>query len=302
MLKGYCSKEYRSVYGESLLYPREEGNLVLDGLLLKRSISNDLFDLSNVYPFFTNYNNCSLSDLYEKAKESQAVSLVLITDPLNPIYMDLSTGPDIQIDSFKLHYICNLKNYEFRKLPENHRRNINKSKKENLLVIPSIIEDVEKEAKSIFDIYQNLVTRHSIKGVTDYSVQQIEKLISVPGTFLFKVYDSVGHLINASIFYISGEIGNIYYHLSCQTEEGYKLNSNFLMMHTAIALFKQLGFNKLELGAGADGKSSEGLCRFKEGFSTETIKNLIIKIVLRQEIYNKLSENKNTAFFPAYRG
>ena len=105
--------------------------------------------------------------------------------------------------------------------------------------------------------------------------------------------------INYSLFYMDGD--NVYYHLSAQSPEGYKKNSNFIMMDYAIRFFKNLGFDQLELGASPDGDSGSGLKRFKGGFANRVLPNKIIKLIHNKEIYDRLSKGKEGDFFPLYR-
>ena len=53
------------------------------------------------------------------------------------------------------------------------------------------------------------------------------------------------------------------------------------------------------LGGGL--KDKDGLSKFKKKISNKEFKYTIYKNVINKEIYDKLSENKNTDFFPCYR-
>ena len=279
---GYSSEEYKRVY---------PNYAPVDDCII-RDICDGYVDYINVYPFFMEKDNACYY------WGSSVVSATMVTNPLSGLTIGYP---------YKEHYIVDLPSYDFKDLPENHRRNIKRYIKEDseVTLVSRIVTNKHDGIEDyIHNYYQNLVKRHNISGVTDYSKGQIRQLIDVPGAVLFETlyYKSIFHIpytINYSLFYIDGD--DVYYHLSAQNDEGYKLASNFVMMHTAITFFKSLGLNKLLLGAVADTSAGNGLQRFKKGFSTESRWNHIVKYVVNNEKYVELSEGKTGDYFPLYR-
>lgn len=123
-------------------------------------------------------------------------------------------------------------------------------------------------------------------------------MFRVPGLF---VLCGEPFSLGYQMYYRSGE--DIYWHLSCYSEEGYSVSISYKMIYHAINLFKKAGFRYLHLGAGAGiNNSSPGLEEFKKGWSNLTKPNYIVKEIVDRNLYFKLSEGKSDAFFPRYRG
>lgn len=294
MTTGYCSLTYADTY-------RSQGEILELGssraVMLKRPIADTaFFDVCSIYPFLTCIDPYYLmSDVFDVFKKHRPVSALIITDPL----VGGVSEDRIPLQPYKQHHVCTLNKYSIKDLPENHRRNIRKAQK-SLQVMIEHPPQVDNTWLHIYaDIYKNLIQRHNIKPTanTFYQKEHFRTLMGAPGAVLFKCLDGE-YVVNTSLFYITGK--NAYYHLSCQSENGYKLQSNFLMMHTAIEYFASLGLDRLEIGATADGASTDGLARFKAGFGDDVLWNYIGRSILRADIYEQLGGTGE--FFPAYRG
>lgn len=283
---GYASHEYASVY-------ENEETSVFGGseFFLKRKIpGTDYVDYSSVYPFLAN-NLQWLADDYD----INATSSVVITNPLKKLHLTCEDAK--RVNTYKSHSVVELSKYNLKNLPENHRRNIKRSG-----FSVSIVPNPANLFINVHSTYQTLVERHKIIGITNYSLDQIEKLLKIPGAILFEAYNyqlEYPELLGYCLFYIQNQ--DAYYHLSALTYAGLEARANFKIMHEVILFSKQLGLDRLEIGAVPDG-GSEGLKRFKEGFATCQMNNFIIKTIYNQELYDKLSENKvDNGFFPLYR-
>lgn len=282
-MKGYSSEQYISVYGDEQIGVSS---------LVKRVIPNtEYFDISSVYPFLgTNL------DKYHYIPE-EAVSATIITNPIGGS-IELGSNPNKVI--YKSHSVVNLAEYDFKNLPENHKRNIKKSN-----VYVEVATNPIDWLPSVDHTYKNLIRKHNITGLTAYNRQQLATLLQVPGAVLFigsdvanSDYCGRGEIVNYTLFYVMGN--DAYYHFSCQTDFGYQLNSNFALMHQALLFFKNLGLDRVEIGAVPDGGSA-GLARFKQGFATHQVNNYIEKRILRPDIYDILSKDKQGDYFPLYR-
>lgn len=288
---GYASLEYIDVYNQQPLIHKmlaDDYDIGYVGLI-KRPIPNtEYYDIASIYPFCVDQGAAEFHYAFE------AVTSTIITDPLCDTYF-------YDYEKYKDHAVVKLKDYDFTKMPDNHKRNIKKYRagSRDGFCYTEVCINPTYHAGSLQGIYPNLIKKHNITGATAYTNNQLKKLLEVPGTVLFKVF-SGSQIINVSLFYIYNN--NAYYHLSCQTDEGYKNQSNFTMMYDAIMFFKSLGLGYLEIGASPDGAKSNGLKRFKEGFATEIRNNYIIKRIHRPDIYEQLCYNRvDNGFFPLYR-
>lgn len=314
MKTGYQSQSYIDAYR---LAGQDIRSLDIGEHVVVRPIEGtDHYDLTNVYPFFCHgySNDAAIQLLHQLAlAKLSPVSITLIGDPFNPplfshwLYKSprdayLHYGEPVTdfksqcVRDYKVHSIRDLDTYVIEALPENHRRNIRSAVKAGLAV-HSIASPADL-AENVFEVYQNLVERHKIEGQTNYTLEQFKLLLGAPGALLFEV-TSGSEVLNYSLFYRSGD--KVYYHLSCQTEIGYALKSNFLMMHYAFKCFRTWGFEAVEIGGTPDGSESSGLSRFKSGFANRSVTNKIYNIILEPQIYKELSKGKTGDFLPKYR-
>lgn len=292
MLKGYLSTQYTNIYshlGEIVPLEHSEGSLLL------RKINDQDCDLSNIYPFLTYNKGIPAYDLQNAIHEYNPVTVTIVTDPLKPLVSSLPA------EDYKEHAVVELDKYNFNNLSDNVKRNI-KTAKSDLEINMRILDPLHHP---LHKMYQNLVKRHNITSeLTNYTLEQMEGILDVPGAVSFTAKEDpkgdrnwIPKIVNRSVFYIQGD--DAYYVLGCQSDEGYSLKSNFLLMHEAIETFKKLGLNRLLLGSAPEG--NEGLKRFKKGFSTQMVTNQIIKLVCNEEKYASMVDGRNNDNFPAYR-
>jgi hypothetical protein len=106
------------------------------------------------------------------------------------------------------------------------------------------------------------------------------------------------------LWYIQGNVG--YYHLGAYSEFGYELRASFALFSFAIDYFAADRLRWLNLGAGAgvQGDATDGLSRFKRGWSTETRTVYLCGRIFNRSRYQEIVKAKRigiTGYFPAYR-
>ena len=287
--KGYSSPEYQSVYKSEKAHRH---------FTYRKILGTELLDRTSIYPFYP--REIDLSEVFDG---NGCITTTVISDPLNN---NAEWFRGNYIENYKQHAVVCLPNWSSTIYPENHKRNIKKGQKEEDFLVSEVVTFDPKNLVGDFKrVYNILIERHNIAqdAWTHYSEDQIEQLLNVPGAVLFRTSfheddEDNGKTAGYSLFFIDGD--NVYYHIGCQTELGYKNNSNFIMMDTAIRFFQRLGLKYLEIGASPDGGGG-GLKRFKEGFANETRTNRIIKVIHDQDKYNELCKDKSGDFFPLYR-
>jgi hypothetical protein len=252
------------------------------------------------YPIFTCENWSSLEKDLDWVG-SQLVSLSLVTDPfgkynqqeLQQYFKDIARP-------YKEHFVIDLKRQPEEFVAKHHQRNAHNALK---MVKVEICPEPIRILGEWDSLYNNLIERHNIKGITKFSHNAFAKQLSVPGIVAFRaVVDdkTVGMLL----WYIQCDIG--YYHLGAYSPEGYKLKTSFALFWRLLEYFKDMGLRWLSLGAGAgaQGGKNDGLTRFKRGWSTETrtvyFCGRIFDLKKYQEIIS-LRNLGNTNYFPAYR-
>lgn len=279
----FNTKEYARVFGA-----QDYGVYGADYLVKTPIGDSGLYDLTNCYPFASTYP-LEWSTLPDE--DPNLVCSYWVTNPTAP-------KPDWWADIVKEcneHYIVD--NYDYSKIPENHKRNIKKNLASVSVetIIPS--GDTLAQAQLFYWLYSNLKERHKIEGLADFTLAQINYMLETPGCILFKAVDThTGVPLGMAIFYAGYYCS--YYWLAAYSEVGYERNVGFILMHEALTKLDKLGFNLVVLGAGR----GEGLSRYKRGFSSYSKKNYIALNIHNKEAYLKLLDGKNNDFVPMYRG
>ena len=131
---------------------------------------------------------------------------------------------------------------------------------------------------------------------------------------VFKLKDKVklfniryqGEVVATSIILLGDKW--IHYHLSANTEVGYKLAANNFLLYNVAIWGSENGYQKLHLGGGYGGNESP-LYKFKYSMNKNGILDFYIgKKIYNKELYEKLvdekmlnSKEKESSFFPLYR-
>jgi hypothetical protein len=106
------------------------------------------------------------------------------------------------------------------------------------------------------------------------------------------------------LWFVQGDVG--YYHLGAYSPPGYEMRASFALFQFAIEYFSVSGLRWLSIGAGAGVGSGEtdGLTRFKKGWSTGTRTAYFCGRIFDNVKYQEIVSTKDipaTDYFPAYR-
>jgi hypothetical protein len=269
------------------------------GWLLERPVpKGTCIDATGCYPLFSCRNWQVLGDDLEALSE-RLVCASIVTDPFAEI-----TEPELRAAfpnvcyPYKQHFVTDLSLPLDTIVQSHHRRNVRKAL-DSVKVQPMLSGD---ELLSLWlPLYENLVLRHSVRGIARFSPQSFARQMNVPGFMAFAAFDG-DDVCGMTLWYLSGDVA--YYHLAAYSEVGYERGASFALFWTALTHFKQLGAYWAALGAGAGTNASEsGLTRFKQGWATGTRSVYFCGRILQPETYQRLTgENPNMiSYFPAYR-
>jgi hypothetical protein len=273
------------------------------GWILKRQIPGfPQRDAMACYPFFSCLNWPALiDDCRDMAESKSLLCLSLVTDPfadLNEEYLRDCFG-DV-VFPFKEHYVIDLSRSRESFVSKHHRRNALKAGR-SLDVVHC--QNPKEHLDQWCEFYQRLIERHQIKGITVFSRISFEKQMEVPGMLMLSAkYDD--ELVGMLLFYVQGDVA--YYHLGAYCEAGYQLKASFALFWFAIEYFAANGPRWLNLGAGAgvSGDDTDGLSRFKRGWSTGTRTAYFCGRIFDHARYSEIVRAKGisaTDYFPAYR-
>lgn len=303
---GYNSLLYaKSFEGVGKLISSKHGDISL----LERDIpGTNEKDLISLYPLNTSPEGfyTSSEGFYDDLRDKDHVSATLILSPLFDLpygVSDLKERDWDIIKDYKEHYIVDLSKPIW--MASDHWDKVRTFAKTGYEVSMRVLypHNVVDYARRFHKLYQTLVKKRGIEGVTNFSEQSIIRQFQVPGLLVFEVLDERGDPMAIRTFYLDGQ-DNCYFHLGAASHKAFaKAPGHSQAIHyEAITYLKQLGLSKLVLGSIPD-VGGEGLRSFKQGFSNmETKTNLIVMKVLNQDIYDKLVSSRNTEYVPPYRG
>lgn len=232
---------------------------------------------------------------------AELVSLVLVTDPFGD-YTEQSLQDTFRdlVKPFKEHFVVDLRASPETFVRAHHQRNARKA-----LEIVSVerCEEASAGADDWNNLYANLVARHNIRGIARFSNSSFVQQLSVPGAVLLRAVRE-GQTVGMTWWFVCGGVG--YYHLGAYSGTGYELRASFALFWRAIELFKAQGLRWLNLGAGAGlgHDATDGLSRFKRGWSNGTRLAYLCGRIFDRARYTQIAKAKGIQavdYFPAYR-
>jgi hypothetical protein len=295
---GYLHPAYTdalSEYGQPVFLPQ------CAGWVLERKIPGyAAVDVMGCYPLFLCRDWPSLH-LDLEMIEREWITLALVADPFGDYSVDYlkECFPDVMIP-FKQHYVVDLSRPARDFVIDNHARNARKALKR---VTVEVCSDPLVLLDDWVNLYDVLIRRHQIRGITAFSRQSFTRQLQVPGLVAFRA-TAEGATVGMILWYVMGNIA--YYHLGAYSDLGYNLGASFALFAYAIDFFAdmELGWLNLGAGAGVGGDGTDGLTRFKRGWSTGARTAYFCGRIFDRGKYAEITRAKGiseTNYFPMYR-
>lgn len=298
---GYLSPAYTeslAEFGSPLALPRS------GSWLLRRLVAPGISDAMGPYPLFCCRDWRALgADLDELAATGDApVSAVVVTDPFADCDPGLLAAAfrDRAV-AFKEHFVADLSRPLSSFVSAHHRRY---ARRDSLTV--EVCADPLRWLDDWCTLYQNLCARHGIRGIPALSRAAFHRQLAVPGLIAFRA-SSGPDTLGMVLWYRQGDVA--YYHLAAYSDEGYRQRASFPLFwlafeHLAAAGVHWAGLGAGPSGGGSAGQGTDGLVRFKRGWSTATRTTYLCGRIFRAETYRALARERGfdeTRYFPAYR-
>ena len=307
---GYLSEAYaRSLaeFGVPLALPGSGAWLLRRPLIC--AAASDCSDAMGPYPLFCCRDWRALADdLGDLARlpdpAAIPVSLVVATDPFADLGALGARGPDLLAEAFpdrvvpfKDHFVADLSRPLASFVSAHHRRY-------------ALRDDVtvERCAEPLdwlddwCELYRNLCARHDIRGIPALSRAAFARQLAVPGLQAYRA-SAAGVTLGMVLWYRQGDVA--YYHLAAYSDEGYRQRASFPLFWFGFQQLAASGVGWASLGAGpSDSQGSDGLIRFKRGWSTSTRPTYLCGRIFRPDVYATLVRERghdNSRYFPAYR-
>ncbi len=293
---GYLSEKYVQSLGE---FGRAMPLSRSGGFLLQRPIPGTADgDAIGPYPLFCCADWHALpADLADLL--GRLVSVVVVTDPFGPEDPTaLIGGFSHGLVPYKNHIVIDLDVPLERSACAHHRRNARRAL--SRLTVEELT-DPRRYLETWCELYSELINRHGITGMSRFSRMAFEAQLAVPGLVAFRAFDDRADTVGMMLWYLQGSIG--YYHLAAYSPRGYEEKASFALFWMSAERFRgRLRWLSLGAGTGATCDGSDGLTRFKRGWSPLVRPTYLGRHVACPDRYAELCGNRSGGdFFPAYR-
>jgi hypothetical protein len=297
-LTGYAHPKYADSLAEFGV-PRELSQC--KGWILQRKVPGFPYhDGMGSYPLFACQD---WSRLYTDLENigNRLVSLSLVADPFGEYNVAYLRRCFNDVILFKEHFVTHLV-YPVKDVVSAHHRYYARKALRELCIeeCPEPTQLIDEWAT----LYAALIKRHTIAGIRAFSRESFAKQMNVPGMVAFRAMYQ-GTTIGAHLWYVQGRVG--YSHLEAVSSIGYRKRAAYALYWSALNWFHQhrvVRWLNLGAGAGIGSKGTDGLSRFKQGWSTGTRPAYFCGRIFDHERYREIVEAKGvsvTDYFPAYR-
>jgi GNAT acetyltransferase-like protein len=297
-MNGYRSPLYAeslAEFGAPLHLPQS------DGWLLGRPIPESAeHDAVGCYPLFDCGNwqalGADLDDL-----RSKAIAVSLVVDPFAQVDGALLGQLFSEVcRPYKQHAVVEFAGAWRNAICAHHRRNIRTAARH---VEVERCADPATWLETWNELYANLIARHQIEGIAQFSRTCFRQQLAVPGIVAFRAFvktQTVGMLL----WYADDTVA--YYHLGAFSPLGYEARAAFALFDVALNEFAARGMRWASLGAGAGWRASsnDGLMRFKSGWAKKSRTAWFCGRILAPAKYEQLAAARNlidNEYFPKYR-
>ena len=276
-----CS--YKDLIYVYLKQPIEYNNTIYYDLITPYGYSGYYYEIKETYEEF-------IPNFRKVAKEKKYITEVVRQNP----YLNIKLkGYDV-ITSKTIYgvFVDSYENYYKNVLHSKKRNMITKANKNNLMFELKHI-DCDEFNNNFLQLYYENMKRVDASPYYFFNTEYFNEIKKQKNTFLAIIKDSNKNIIGTAILFLYNNY--IHYHLSCNNNS-INCITDFLLVN----VIKEMGINKLFiLGGGL--KNDDALSKFKKRLSNKQYNYTIYKNILNQEIYDKLSENFDTNYFPKYR-
>lgn len=297
-MTGYLHPDYAASLAE-FGTPRELP--ACGGWILERQIPGLPYrDAMGCYPIFSCRDWSQLGSDIESLK-SELVSIAVLVDPFGERdYESLRECFQHVVIPYKEHFVTDLSGKMDTYISSHNRRYARKALKE---VTVEQCENPGQYLDQWFQLYSGLISRHKIKGIAAFSNAVFARQLEIPGIVVFRALHK-GETVGMLLWYKQNDVA--YYHLGAYSDIGYELRVSFALFWKAIEHFTsdQIRWLNLGAGAGVSGVATDGLSRFKRGWSTGTRTAYFCGRILDKSRYDEIANAKDLAptdYFPAYR-
>lgn len=234
---------------------------------------SDYYDATSIYGYGGPITNHSLDDqdffqrfgkvLNDKLQE---LNIICVFSRLHPILKNggmVTIGDVIEVGQTVSMDLTLSEDEQFKAYRSNHRRNIKKALKNDIVVYPDTTWEHYEDFRRIYDLTMDRVEATDYYYFNDEYFDNLRtQLGDILQLFVVKLDDTV---LSAGLFTLYD--GIIQYHLGASDPMGMQYASSKLMMDGVRRWGNTVDAHVLHLGGGLGGSIDDSLFRFKAGFS-----------------------------------
>jgi sugar O-acyltransferase (sialic acid O-acetyltransferase NeuD family) len=321
----YYSKKYASLYvgaeSESTVFEfeyKDKGN-IFSTIAIKRKVpgtesigeEKQYYDLETAYGYggyYTNSENYSFLKAALRAYDNKCASENIIAEfirvhPFNFLpnifhsYLDL-----LVLDRRTICIDLTLSREDRWKDYTPTTRNILRKASEAMRL------EISNDVVQFFDMYNKTMLSNNASSEYSFSLDYFKNLNSLDGVLLFAVTHA-DVVVGMSFIIHSGKLAH--YHLSANSDEGYRVGANYFLLDAICDYFKKHipDLQSFHLGGGRTSHIDDSLLKFKSKFSTTQKNFYIAGKIHNRKMYDDLirsyalkhSHSSSNKYFLAYR-
>ena len=295
-MTGYLHPDYArslAAFGEPRVLP---GSGV--SVLVREISGTSRVDALGVYPLVCCRDWSALAgDL--TAVAGDWLSLALVVDPFSGFCEAELRALFDPVRLFKEHFVAELGPPVEAMASKHHRYYARQSLK---TVEVRAMERPIDHLDEWCDLYGELIRRHELRGIKAFNREAFAIQLTIPGMVMLRAADAQGP-VGMHLWYVQGEVA--YSHLAAFNARGYDAMAAYALYWHAITWFTgRVKFLNFGAGAGVSTDATDGLTRFKRGWSNASRSAWFCGRVFDREACDRLTAERapaGTAYFPAYR-
>ena len=164
---------------------------------------------------------------------------------------------------------------------------ISSYKKKVRSIVKKSLADVEvlesDNIEKFIELYKSTMLKNKADNFYYFDKCFFDKLLCLKQVKMFEVKHE-GGVIAMAFFLFGKDIAH--YHLSANSNESYRLNSNYALLHSLFEIAKKSNKKYFMLGGGSTASADDSLLAFKKKFSLQTKGFHIAGKIYNQEIYD----------------
>lgn len=262
-------------------------------------------DLVGPYPLMPIEDPAALAaDLDALAhSDDPPVSFVAVAEPMLTRDIDgLRAGFRAIARPFKRHFVVDPRLPEDERLSKHHVAELRRARS---FATFEVVHPADGRADFV-RLYDGLVRRLALSGAAAFPAASLAAQLELGGALGVRAVEADGRTTAYALMLRDGPFA--WYHLAAQDELGRKHLAGYGALAEALRLLAEEDVRLVDLGAGAglDEDATDGLAKWKSGFTSPKSEGdhpiaWLVGRVIDPLAYAALSSGRETQFFPRYR-